>query len=94
MDQEISTPTKSLKPKLSTLDSWISQGIPCYYVRLQSPVAPARDKEPVSEFYIKGPTGKYLIDSMWYTPYGLVWRAHKETNITALANIVLSRILL
>lgn len=81
-------------PSLSILEKWISEGIPCYYMRFQSPVAPARDKEPVSEFYIKGPTGKYLVDSIWYTPYGVIWRAHKETDITPLANVNWSRVIL
>lgn len=78
----------------SNLDSWIKDGVSCYYMRFQSPVAPAKDKEPVSEFYIKGPTSKYLVDSMWYTPNGLVWKAFGETNVTPLANINWGRIVL
>lgn len=85
---------KSKQIDKTQLDLWIENGIKCHYARLQSPVAPAKDKEPVSEFYIKGPTGKYLVDTMWYTPHGLVWKAFGETGVMPLANVCLGRVIL
>jgi hypothetical protein len=73
--------------KISNLGKWVLEGIPCSYARLQSPAAPGANKEPVSEFYIKGPTGKYLVDSLVYTPHGLVWVHEGVTHIMPLANI-------
>lgn len=88
------TMTKKIaKPNLSDspLKTWLAEGVPCYYVRFQNPVSPGVNREPVSEFYIKGPTGKYIVDQIIYTPYGLIFRAFGETDIVPLANVMLTR---
>ena len=76
------------------LEQWTNQGIPCHYAKFQSAIAPGKDKEPVSEFYIKGPTGKYLVDSLCYTPHGVIWTYQGLTEITPLANVRNARFIL
>ena len=77
------------------LNGWITYGgIPCDRVRFQNTVAPGKDREPVSEFYIKGPTGKYLVDKITYTPHGVIWIYQGSTEITPLANVKNARFIL
>ena len=84
----------SAADKMSTITKWISEGIPCDRIRLQTPVAPSKDKEPVGEFYIKGPTGKYLVEYITYTPHGVIWSSNGETQIVPLANVMNARFIL
>ena len=88
--QQIKSTLKELD--ISSISMWKDQGTQAYYVRFHQPVPPAVNKEPVSEFYIKGPTGKYIVDSIWLTPHGVIWEAYGEVNISALANVVYSRL--
>jgi len=69
------------------LEKWESEGVPCYYARFQGPVPPSLNKEPVSEFYLKSSTNKYVVDRITYTEHGLIWRANSELNMTPLANV-------
>ncbi len=86
--------TQKEKPDKSILEKWIALGLPCYYVRFQGPVARHANDEPVSEFRITGERDKYIVDSIWYTPHGIIWKSRMETNITPLANAQWSRIIL
>lgn len=93
MEPKKKSQPESLPPqkKKSVIDSWIAEGVPCYYARFQSPVAPAKDKEPVSEFYMKSANNKYVVNQMVYTPHGLIFWAHGECDITPLTNIQWAR---
>lgn len=77
----------------SRIKEWEDEGIRCYYVRFHQPIPPGVHKEPVSEFYLKSNTNKYVVDSLTYTVHGLVYRAYGETNISPLANIMYVRTL-
>lgn len=83
-------------PRATNFEMWDEWGIPAYYVRFHQPVPPSKNKnrEPVSEFYIKGPTGKYLVQSLTYTPHGLIFKSDNETNIVPLANIIYCRLIM
>jgi len=63
----------------------------CHYVRFHSPVPPAVNKEPVSEFVLSGKQEKYLVDDMTYTTDGLIFKAYGEIGIIPLANVVYCR---
>jgi hypothetical protein len=66
-----------------------------YYVRFHQPVPPGVDKEPVSEFKLVGRNQfdkKYVVDSITWTPDGVITKAHGTTNIIPLANVIHCRI--
>jgi len=76
-------------------------GYPIYYARFHQAVPPGLDKEPVNEFRIKSATKqikqgdlKYLVDSLKWTPEGIVYQAYGETGLVALANVVYCRLTL
>lgn len=78
----------------NTLDIWISEGIPCDYVKFQNPVAPASLKEPVYEFQIPQAgmrLSKYFVDKMWWTPHCLIFEAYGRTSAVSLANVAYAR---
>ena len=87
---------KSTPEALSTLETLIQHGIPCKYVRFHQAVPPALNKEPVGEFRLSAQgdvnRGKlYAVDSIAYTPHGVIFKAYGETNIVPLANIIYVR---
>lgn len=61
------------------------------YVRFHKDVPPGENKEPVSEFRLKSTQKKYVVDSILFTPHGVVWKAYGETNIVPLANVIYCR---
>jgi len=63
----------------------------CHYARFHQPVPPYVNKEPVSEFKVKSDSDKYKVDSIVYTPHGVIWTANGETNIVPLANVIYVR---
>jgi len=63
-----------------------------YYVRFHQPVPPGEDKEPVSEFRLKSTQKKYVVDSILWTPNGVVVKAYNETFIVSLANVMYCRL--
>lgn len=73
------------------LDILESTGIPCRYVRFQTPVPPYLDREPVSEFKLTAKDTKYKVDKITYTKLGVIWRAGGEIDIAPLANVAYSR---
>jgi hypothetical protein len=80
------------KKKKSNLEKWISDGVNCYYARFQSPIPPGDNKEPVSEFTLNPlKNTKYRVDSMVYTPHGLIFKAYGETNIVPLPDVMYAR---
>ena len=86
---------KPRKVFINTLDKWARDGVKCHYVRFHQPVPPAKDMEPVSEFSTKaGVKDKYFVDSLTYTPHGIVFRCKGELDITPLANVIVSRSIL
>ncbi len=97
MDPE-NKPQPKEKIKKSVVDSWIADGVPCYYVRFHSPVAPSKNKEPVGEFYCRvqdrkysSMEEKYLVTRTLYTPHGVIFWAQGECDITPLANVQWAR---
>ncbi len=69
------------------IDRWITDGIPCKYVRFcQVPVPAAQGKEPVWEFKLEAKT-KYSVDAMCMTEGGLVFIAYGEQCVVELGNI-------
>ncbi len=94
MREEVQREKTQKKPK-TNLQELIDSGISCYYVKFQNPVAPGKDKEPVYEFKTKtdNPNDKkYVVEQMWWTPKGLVFKANGETDISPSANISLFRL--
>lgn len=88
--------TKLTKSKQkSTLEMWAADGVACSDAKFHQPVPPAKDKEPVSQFMVRPPNTqhgvKYTVDSIIYTPHGVIYTAFGETNIVALANVVVVR---
>lgn len=90
-DQPKIKPEKPLRALLCGYEKWEAEGIPCHHVRFQAEIPPAKDMQPVGEFYTKQNKSKYVVDSMVYTPHGVIWRAFGEVNIVPLANIQLAR---
>lgn len=79
-------------PKIATpLEKWEQAGVPCFYVRFHQPVPPAKDLQPVSEFNTRAKDAKYLVDSISYTPYGVIFRFKGEVDLVPLANIIYAR---
>ena len=83
-------------PGVSQIEYWLQSAIPCHYVRFQQAVPPAVNKEPVSEFRLEATgdsqRGKlYVVDSIYYTPHGVIFKAYGETNIVPLANVMYVR---
>lgn len=84
---------QEIEKQPSQLNDWETRGIVCQYAKFIHPVASGPNREPVSEFKTSKMTGKYttdpryLVDSLVYTPYGLIWRAHGEVNLAPIANI-------
>jgi hypothetical protein len=76
---------------MSELDRWAYDGVPCHYARFHHPVPPYVNKEPVSEFKVKSDAEKYKVDSIVYTPYGVIWTANGETDVVPLANVIYVR---
>ena len=76
---------------MSEIDRWAYDGIRCHYARFHQPVPPYVNKEPVSEFKVKSDADKYKVDSIVYTPHGVIWTANGETNIVPLANVIYVR---
>lgn len=66
-------------------------GIPCRYAKFAHPVPPGMNLEPVYEFSTSGPTSKYIVESMFYTPTGLEFSYKGEENIVPLGNVVFVR---
>lgn len=77
----------------SLSEAWAMDGIDCKYARFVNPVPVRMDAEPVYEFYLlhtdphKPKHKKYMVDSLVYTPYGLICKCNGETNIVPLGNI-------
>lgn len=69
-------------------------GYPIHYARFHHPVPPGLNKEPVNEFVIKGKQTKYLVDSLRWTPEGVLYSAYGETNLVPSANVVYCRLTL
>jgi hypothetical protein len=92
MDIEKQKDTKKKIISKSNFAELIDQAIPSYYVRFHQPVPPGEDKEPVSEFRLESKQSKYLVDMISWTPHGVIFRAHEETGIVPLANIIYCRI--
>ena len=76
---------------VSQFPQWLHFGVICHYARFHQPVPPYVNKEPVSEFKVKSDADKYKVDSIVYTPHGLIWTANGETNIVPLANVIYVR---
>jgi hypothetical protein len=83
---------KVTQEKTKKIRSSELQEIESYYVRFHQPVPPADNKEPVSEFRLKSSQTKYLVDSILWTPHGVIWKAYNETNIVPLANVIYCRL--
>lgn len=77
-----------------TLQAWIAKGVPLYYVRFHQPVAPSVDREPVSEFRLVSTHDKYVVQEIYQTPYGIIWRHKEEWDISSLANMLYCRTVL
>lgn len=77
--------------KKSPLAKMQEGGIKCHYVRFHQSVPPGVNREPVSEFYTKSSTSKYVVDSITYTPDGLIFEANGELDIVPLANVIYAR---
>lgn len=74
------------------IDKWEKAGVHCFYVRFHQPVPPAKDLEPVAEFSTQAkPPSKYLVDSITYTPNGVIFRAKGEVDLVPLANVIYVR---
>ncbi len=81
-----------VKKNKSELEEKWDKAIPVYYGKFHSPVPPAANKEPVYEFYIKGPTGKYLVDDLrWSWGDGLLFKAYGTLDMTPAANVQVVR---
>ncbi len=84
---------KEIKEELSNLESLKQQGIPIHYVRFHQAVPRFKNDEPVSEFYIKGPTGKYIVDSLlWIPGKCILFECKGELDSVESANIMYTRI--
>jgi hypothetical protein len=66
-----------------------------YYVRFHQAVPNFRDKEPVNEFKLKA-TGtfdqKYVVESITWTPDGVIYKNKDCTAIVPLANVIYCRL--
>ncbi len=83
------------KPKRSNLEEWEKEGTRAYYVKFHQPVPTFVNKEPVSEFRIKIDNQidrKYLVESIVYSPKGVIVEAGGEKNIIPLANVMYARL--
>lgn len=68
-------------------------GVKVKYARFHSPVPPAKNKEPVSEFYIESKSNQYVVDEMYYCKDVFVWSAYGEKdNIMPASGVLLARI--
>jgi len=76
---------------VDSVNQWETHGVRCHYARFHQPVPPYVNKEPVSEFKLTSIQDKYKVDSIVYTPHGLMWTANGETNIAPLANVIYVR---
>lgn len=79
------------KPKMTNLKKWEAEGVACYYIRFHQPVPPAKNHEPVAEFDTEAKTAKYLVDSITYTPNGVIFRFKGEVDLVPLANVIYIR---
>lgn len=84
------------KPKKSKQSE---TGYPIHYARFHQAVPTALDKEPVNEFRlqsrnVKPGDMKYIVDSLRWTPDGVLYEAYGETGMVALANVVYCRLTL
>lgn len=74
-------------------------GYPIHYVKFHAPVPQGLDAEPVHEFRIQDSKSKYKIESMRFTPEGILYTGrgkagHLETGLIPLANVVYCRLTL
>jgi hypothetical protein len=79
----------------SILEELIEEAIPVHYVRFHSNIAPAVDKEPVAEFYLKSkiPNSKYLVESLYWVPGKcLIWKAFGELDACEASTVMFVRI--
>lgn len=68
------------------------EGLTCTHVTFHSPVPRGKNWQPVNEFCLEGRDAKYIVDSLAYTPQGLVFVALGETKIVPLANVIVARL--
>lgn len=73
--------------EITAIERWVTEGVPCKYARFIAAVHPAPGKDPVNEFKLESKEAKYLVNSLIYTPHGLVFGVHGELGIVPLANI-------
>jgi len=74
------------------LKKWLTECVLVHYARLQNPVAPSLQKEPVSEFVLESTHAKYVVEKMWWSPiYGLIWMQKGELDMTPAPNVLLIR---
>ncbi len=87
-------PAKEAPKPRTALEVWFSQGERCYHASFHQAIPPSNNSEPVNEFKLESKAqGKYLVEDMTYTPYGLIWRQKGELNITPLANVAFARLI-
>ncbi len=83
MEQEKS---REKKPK-SGFDEILKLSIPIDYVSFIKDTPRGRKQEPVSEFVLKSDQIKYLVESLTWTPYGVIWTCLGKTNLAPLSNV-------
>lgn len=73
------------------LKAWVKESVPVYYIRFQQAIPPAANMEPVSEFTLKNKHLKYVVDKLWYGPWGALWLCKGELNCSPEANVMYVR---
>lgn len=70
------------------LEEWVEDGICCKYVQFShKPIPTAKGNEPVWEFKLDSLDRRYQVNSIFYTPNGLVFSAHGEMGVVPLTNV-------
>lgn len=73
------------------IDLW-KLGAHCKHVTLHSPVPKVKNAQPVNEFCLEGRDAKYIVDSIVYTPHGVIISVLSDTQIIPLGNVVVARL--
>lgn len=72
----------------TSLKALAVSGISLSYVKFQGPVAPSPKQEPVYEFKLEAKDQKYVVQEIYYTDLGVVWRHRDSWNLTPLPNVL------
>ena len=81
-----------VSPKVGDTMGWKMNGANCKHATFHSPVPRAKNAQPVNEFCLEGRDQKYMVDSIVYTPHGLIISVGKESQIIPLANVIVARL--